>query len=231
MPKIREEPFRYIDDSGEYNVFVPEMRENSGGPSWTNGTPDGSSVSLADFFVAKPGDSAATINAALDQGKNLLFTPVAYHLDEAIDVSDPNRVVLALGLVTLVPENGNAAIRVGDVDGVKLAGLLIDAGARNSAELVEIGPEGSNADHADTPTSLQDVFFRVGGAHVGRAYVSLDVNSSDVTADHLWLWRADHGSGSAPSRTSSTTGQPRSTPTTRPATRGAIPDDRSTSRR
>jgi len=42
---------------------------------------------------------------------------------------------------------------------------------------------------------LADVFFRVGGAGIGRAKVSLAINSSDVIVDHTWIWRADHGTG------------------------------------
>ncbi|MDX6362083.1 MAG: hypothetical protein QOC85_1086, partial [Streptomyces sp.] len=61
--------------------------------------------------------------------------------------------------------------------------------------LVELGPKGASASHAADPTSLHDVFFRVGGAGVGKATQSLVVNSSDVIGDHTWIWRADHGDG------------------------------------
>jgi hypothetical protein len=104
-------------------------------------------------------------------------------------------VVLGLGLATLVPDNGVTAVSVADVNGVNLAGLLIDAGTTNSAVLMELGPAGSNADHSADPSSLHDVFFRVGGAGVGKATVSLRVNSNNVIGDHSWIWRADHGSG------------------------------------
>ena len=43
------------------------------------------------------------------------------------------------------------------------------------------------------PTALQDVFFRIGGPHVGRATVSLEVNSDHTILDDIWAWRADHG--------------------------------------
>ncbi|WP_026162650.1 hypothetical protein [Kribbella catacumbae] len=44
------------------------------------------------------------------------------------------------------------------------------------------------------PTSLHDLFVRIGGgAHLGKATVSVQVNSNNVIGDHLWLWRADHG--------------------------------------
>ncbi|MGJ5756505.1 ricin-type beta-trefoil lectin protein [Streptomyces puniciscabiei] len=34
-----------------------------------------------------------------------------------------------------------------------------------------------------------------GGAGVGKAVTSLVVNSRNVIGDHMWIWRADHGSG------------------------------------
>ncbi|MFF1820158.1 discoidin domain-containing protein [Kribbella sp. NPDC058245] len=194
-PKVREKPFLYFDAAGNYNVFVPAVRTNSAGTSWSQGPAAGSSISLADFSIVKPGDSADTINAALAAGKHLLITPGVYHLNDTIRVTRPNTVVLGLGLATLIPDTGKAAISVADVDGVKLAGMLIDAGSVNSPSLVEIGAAGSTASHAANPTSLHDVFFRVGGAHLGKASVSLQVNSSDVIGDHLWLWRGDHGDG------------------------------------
>lgn len=58
-----------------------------------------------------------------------------------------------------------------------------------------MGPSGSSADHSADPSSLHDVFFRIGGAGVGKATTSLTINSNGVIGDHLWLWRADHGSG------------------------------------
>jgi hypothetical protein len=194
-PKIREKPFLYIDGSGEYRVFVPALRENTRGTSWASGNPAGSSISLADFYVVQEGTPAATINAALAQGKHLLFTPGIHHLNDTIRVTNPNTVVLGLGLATLTPDTGLPAITVADVDGVKLAGMLIDAGPQNSPVLAEIGPSGSSASHAANPTSLHDVFFRVGGQHAGKATVSLRINSKDVIGDHMWLWRGDHGTG------------------------------------
>ncbi|MGH3434586.1 MAG: discoidin domain-containing protein [Thermocrispum sp.] len=194
-PTIREKPFLYVDDSGEYRVFTPALRTDARGTSWSDGSPEGESISLADFYVVQPDSPVATINAALAEGKHLLFTPGVYHLDDTIRVQNPDTVVLGLGLATLVPDTGLPAMSVADVDGVKIAGLLIDAGAQNSPTLMELGPDGSSADHAANPTSLHDVFFRVGGAHVGKASESLTVNSDDVIGDHLWIWRGDHGDG------------------------------------
>ncbi|GAA1523788.1 discoidin domain-containing protein [Dactylosporangium maewongense] len=192
-PLQREKPFLYIDGTGTYRVFVPALQSNTTGTSWFGKTPAGSSISLDQFFIVRPGHTAAQINAALAAGRHLLVTPGVYHLNAPLQVNNPNTVVLGLGLATFVPDNGVTAIKVADVDGVKLAGLLIDAGTVNSPTLVELGPAGSSASHAANPTSLHDVYFRVGGAHVGKATVSLQVNSNNVIGDHMWIWRADHG--------------------------------------
>ena len=84
-------------------------------------------------------------------------------------------------------------MQVADVDGVKIAGLLFDAGTTNSASLLQVGPAGSTADHSANPTSMHDVFFRIGGAGAGKATTSLVVNSNNAIVDHTWVWRADHG--------------------------------------
>jgi hypothetical protein len=110
-------------------------------------------------------------------------------------VTRANTVILGLGIATLVPDNGNAAITTADVDGVDIAGLLISANTTNSPVLLQIGPSGSSAGHAGNPIALQDVFFRVGGDVAGRSTQSLVINSNDTQASDLWIWRADHGNG------------------------------------
>lgn len=133
------------------------------------------------------------MNAALAAGKNLLITPGVYHLDRTLDVTRPDTVVLGMGLATLVPDNGVTALSTADVDGIKIAGVLVDAGTANSRVLMRIGPDGSSARHTSDPVTLNDVFFRIGGAATGRATQSLVVNTSDTIIDHTWIWCADHG--------------------------------------
>ncbi|MEG8275368.1 discoidin domain-containing protein [Streptomyces sp. AHA2] len=192
-PLSREKPFLYLDGD-TYKVFVPAKRTNARGVSWPANT-GGTSLPLDQFYVVKPGATAATINAALDQGLHLLFTPGVYHLDRTIEVDRANTVVLGLGLATIIPDGGIDAMHVADVDGVRLAGFLIDAGATRSDTLLRIGEPGASADHAANPTTLQDVFVRIGGAGPGLATDSVVVNSDDVLIDHTWIWRADHGEG------------------------------------
>ncbi|MEU0481827.1 discoidin domain-containing protein [Streptosporangium sp. NPDC006013] len=193
-PISREKPYLYVSGN-EYRVFVPAKRTDARGVSWANGATPGSSIPLGQFYVAKPGDTAATINAALSQGLHLLLTPGIYHVNQPINVTRANTVVLGLGLATIIPDGGVSAVKVADVDGVRLAGFLVDAGPQKSDVLIEVGPPGSSADHAANPTTLQDVFVRIGGAFAGNATTSVVVNSDDVIIDHTWLWRGDHGDG------------------------------------
>ncbi|HZE32238.1 MAG TPA: discoidin domain-containing protein [Actinoallomurus sp.] len=193
-PVTREKPYLYVDSAGNYNVLVPNLRNNSRGTTWASGSTPGTSIPLSQFYVAHPGDSAATINAALSSGLNLLFTPGVYHVSQSINVTRANTVVLGLGYATIIPDGGATPMTVADVDGVKIAGLLFDAGTTNSPVLLQVGPNGSaGSSHTGNPTSIQDVFFRIGGASAGKATQSLVVNSSNTLIDHIWAWRADHG--------------------------------------
>ncbi|GAA1034909.1 discoidin domain-containing protein [Virgisporangium ochraceum] len=194
-PTVREKPFLYVTGSGEYRVFVPALRANSSGTTWFGKTPAGSSISLSDFFIVRQGTTAAQINAALAANKNLLVTPGTHHISDTIRVARPDTVVLGLGLATFVPDNGIVAMTVADVAGVKVAGIMFDAGPVNSPVLMEVGPAGSGANNAANPISLHDVFFRIGGPGVAKATTTLVVNSDHVIGDHMWLWRADHGDG------------------------------------
>jgi hypothetical protein len=195
-PVTKEAPFLYLDNEGDYQVFVPAVQHDSVGTTWGGGAAAGESISIDDdFFVATPADSARRINKALSDGKNLLFTPGVYHLDRTIKVKRPDTVLLGLGFATFVPDNGNVAMSVADVEGVALAGLLFDAGPVNSPVLLQVGTPNSHKSDADNPTSLHDVFFRIGGATPGKATTSLIVNSDNALLDDLWVWRADHGNG------------------------------------
>ncbi|MGI5412570.1 coagulation factor 5/8 type domain-containing protein [Streptomyces chartreusis] len=193
-PISREKPFLYLQGN-DYRVFLPEKRTNARGVTWGNGTPRGTSLPLSQFYVARPGVSAATLNQALAEGLHLLLTPGIYHLDRPIQVNRAGTVVLGLGYATLIPDGGVTAVQVADVDGVRLAGFLVDAGPVNSATLLEIGPRGASRDHSANPTTVQDVFVRIGGAGAGKATTSMVINSRHTIVDHTWVWRADHGEG------------------------------------
>ncbi|HXA46707.1 MAG TPA: RICIN domain-containing protein [Burkholderiaceae bacterium] len=195
-PLVREKPFLTIDSSGNYGVFQPAFNRNTSGTTWATGTAAGTTLPLSRFYIAQAAtDTAASINAALISGLNLILTPGVYQLTAPINVTNPNTVILGLGLATLMPTTGSAAMTVGDVDGVEIAGLLFDAGTKNSPVLLQMGPVVSAASHKTNPSTLHDVFFRIGGAAIGSASVSLQINSNNVIGDDLWIWRADHGNG------------------------------------
>jgi hypothetical protein len=202
-PVSREKPFLYVDKQNRFNVFVPTLQEGSSGITWSHGLDHGYSLPIDDFFIAQPSTPVAQINRALAEGKNLILTPGIYPLQGSINITRPNTVVLGLGYPTLVPQTGSAAITVADVDGVRLAALLIDAGPVNSPVLMQVGTSqswfgnqnGGRPSHHLNPTSLNDVFFRIGGGTPGTATTTLQIDSNDVILDNLWAWRADHGNG------------------------------------
>jgi|KBSMisStaDraftv2_1062788.scaffolds.fasta_scaffold32923_2 hypothetical protein len=194
-PVTREAPYLYVNAAGDYNVFVPATRRNTSGTSWSSGPTPGTSIPLDEFFVAKPTDDVQTINNALAKGQNLLFTPGVYAVDRTIKVKRADTVVLGLGFATLVPQGGVVPMTVADVPGVDVSGLIFDAGPVSSPVLLQVGTPHAHKSDPNDMTALQDVFFRIGGAAVGKATVSLEVNSDNVILDDIWAWRADHGTG------------------------------------
>jgi hypothetical protein len=196
-PVSREKPYLFVDAEGDYNVRVPSAQTDSSGISWADGITAGRTIPLRDFFVAKPSDSVQTINNALARGMNLLFTPGVYDVGKSISVKRADTVVVGIGHATLTAVDGAIPITVADVPGVVIAGVTIDAGTVESRVLLEVGKKNGNnspkKNDSSNPTTLSDVYFRVGGPHIGKADIALEVNSNNVLIDHTWVWRADHG--------------------------------------
>ncbi len=194
-PVISEKPFLFIDQDGGYKVFVPGQRKDSVGCSWENNEAVGTTLPLASFYIARSDkDTADTINAALAKGQNLLLTPGVYKLDDSLKITRADTVVLGIGMPTLSPVKGTGALEIADVNGVKIACVLLDAGPVNSPYLMQVGETGSKASHANDPTIIYDIFARVGGgSELGVATSAVIINSNDVIGDQAWLWRADHG--------------------------------------
>jgi len=195
-PVSQEKPFLYLGEEGGYHVFVPFKNSNSAGVDWHSRQEHGYSIPISQFFIAQPSSTLAEINKALADGKSLILTPGIYRFSGSICITRPDTIVLGLGYATLAPKTGTPAITVADVDGVRLAGLVIDAGPVNSPVLVQLGdPQSWRKGHEWNPTSLNDIFFRIGGATPGLATTSLEIDSDDVILDNIWAWRADHGNG------------------------------------
>lgn len=196
-PVIREKTFLYFDaNADQYKVFIPALRRDVKGISWSeNNMGQGTSVSVDKYFyIANPNrDTAATINAQLKAGKNILFQPGIYYVKEPIRVTKANTVLLGIGLATIIPDNEESAIIIDDVGGVSVDGLILDAG-RHSKTLLRVGEEGCNKDHKENPIVLHDVIYRVGGTgDLGTCDSCQVINSNDVIVDQTWIWRADHG--------------------------------------
>jgi hypothetical protein len=194
-PVTQEEPYLYQDTAGHYRVFVPSVRKNSSGPTWAAGNTPGTSLPLSSFYLVKASSSVSDINAALKAGDNLLFTPGVYSVPQTINVTRDDTKIIGIGFPTLIPQHGNVTMSVGNVRGVNLSGLMFDAGPVRSPVLLRIGTPGSRSGRASDPVSVDDVFFRVGGAETGSATTSFIDNSDNSILDDVWAWRADHGSG------------------------------------
>ncbi|GGP27610.1 coagulation factor 5/8 type domain-containing protein [Silvimonas amylolytica] len=193
-PVVREKPFLTIDGSGNYSVFVPALNTNTTGTTWHGRTEAGTSLPISQFYIAKENvDTAQTINAALARGLNLIITPGVYHLTDTIRITRPDTVVLGLGVATLEADTGLDAMDVADVDGVKISGLLFDAGTTSSPALLKVGTSVTGVSHAANPICLYDIYARIGGEIAGKAHTAVEINSNNVIGDDFWLWRADHG--------------------------------------
>ena len=201
-PLSREKPWLFVDASGAWQVRVPSAHTDTRGTSWAGGMTAGRTLPLSAFHVARPGDSAKAINSQLARGKHLLLTPGVYDIDRSIDVKRPGTVVLGLGHATLTAVGGATPLDVADTAGTVIAGVTIDAGSTTSPVLMRVGraergrsgdaPAARRSSAAD-PLTLSDVYFRVGGPHVGTTDVGLEINADHVLVDHTWVWRADHG--------------------------------------
>jgi hypothetical protein len=197
-PTTREEPYLYTDSAGNFEVFVPSVQTNSSGPSWANGSTPGYSLPLSKFYIVQQSSTVAQINLALALGKDLLYTPGVYDVPSTINVLWPDTKIVGLGFPTLVPTRGNVTMDVAPVPGVNLSGLIFDAGPKTSSVLLDLtglpGTANLKAYSAD-PTSIDDVFFRVGGATAGSVNTAFVDDANDSIIDDVWSWRADHGAG------------------------------------
>uniref|UniRef100_A0A7S4GL43 Uncharacterized protein n=1 Tax=Oxyrrhis marina TaxID=2969 RepID=A0A7S4GL43_OXYMA len=190
-PIIAEKPY-LVEENGSWSIAVPEAQTNLVGraPAATR------RIAMQDVFVARVGDTAATITEGIRGKKALLFTPGTYGLSEVITIDQTGFVVLGIGFPTLVPVATNSALLI-TAEGAHVAGLLLEAGTPKDAGetrplLRWSGPKGS----------LSDIFARVGSFSyetdfkasclVPRADVHVQIDGSEVTVDNTWLWHADH---------------------------------------
>ncbi len=199
--KMAEKPFLTYTE-GEYRVFVPEVCEGTSGVTWGSGidAEAGYFLPLSDFYIMSGHDTASSVNRALDGGKHLLIPADVFSLEAPISVKNAKTVVMGVGYgtLTIADTNAEGALCVADVDGVRLADLLIDAGAY-SKSMVVVGEAGRHTSHASDPTVISDLYLRIGGKENVHTETenALILYSDDVLGDNFWLWRADHSRGVA----------------------------------
>lgn len=193
-PRIAEKPFISIDAAGHYSLHIPHFTRNRVGPdfSW------GHVVDFKHVFVANSSVTAATINGQLSQGMHVVLTPGMYHLEDTLELSKHGQVLLGLGLPTLIAAEGIPAIRVGNADDVRIAGILVEAGAGGKRETLFEWGDGTHEGDPKAPGLMHDVFIRVGGTNdpadvQAQSRIMVRIASGNVIGDNLWLWRADHG--------------------------------------
>jgi len=120
-------------------------------------------------------------------------------LKSPLNLDFENQVLLGLGIATLVAASGTPAVTVGNVNGVRVAGILLEAGTEVSDSLLEWGLTDQRfAGSAANPGVLSDVFARVGGPAKytpAQAKTMVRINSGHVIIDNAWFWRADHLEG------------------------------------
>merc|ERR1712194_822529 len=138
---VAEKPYVASEDGHTWNLIVPKPKSGSAGVGWSD------PVDVHDFhsvYVIQPGDSAAVINAKLASGLHVVISPGTYTLEDTIRIVKSDQVVLGLGVPILIsPPNGGPCLQVGDVAGVRVAGLLLQAGPHKSSALLIVGESAS----------------------------------------------------------------------------------------
>jgi len=206
-PVMREKPFLYLDASSNYTVMVPDLTANSIGTTWATAPTPGRAVPLSQFYLAQSAtDTAASINAALRSGLNLILTPGVYHLTDSLLVTRPDTIIMGLGFPTLVPTGRNPSLVIADVPGVNVSDIIFDAGTTAAPTLLAVGTATNTLDFSADPSCFYDLSSRVGGATPGATTNCIVINANNVIGDNIWLWRADHGRGVGWTRNASQSG-------------------------
>lgn len=130
----------------------------------------------------------------------MVFTPGVYDVDETIEITSENTVVLGLGVPVLSVTKPHISIMQTKAKGVKIGGLIFEAGSNDNfldsdPSLLEIGEKDNRYGDANSPSVLYDVYCRVGGRVVAQTKSCITIYHNYTIGDNLWLWRADHGAG------------------------------------
>ena len=168
--------------------------------------------------VLQPSSSSAasmsaiyeSIQLALDDGLDVIFTPGIYQFEHTLHIKHSNTVLLGLGMATLIAPSSAARAPIikvaSNISNVRIAGFILEATTLPSAaeeaypSTLLIWGDHDVHDRGDKfrPGVISDVFCRVGGststydARKANVDVMIQLYSSNIVVDHLWLWRTDH---------------------------------------
>ena len=172
-------------------------------PAGRPAPPPGRSIPLSDFYVAKPvGLGAGDQQPARPRPQPAADPRGLRRRPDASRSSGPTPSCSGLGFATLTADRRRrgdqrrrrARRRHRRPDLRRRAASTRRCCCRSAASTRRRARPASTTAGATRP-ALQDVFFRIGGPHPGKATVSLEVNSDHVVLDDIWAWRADHGTG------------------------------------
>ncbi|WPX97444.1 hypothetical protein [Candidatus Bandiella euplotis] len=144
-------------------------------------------------------DKVQVINAEIAGGApGLIIMPGIYNIQGVLNIPN-DKVVLGLGLPSLVCQSDSGKCMDLGSEGAHIAGMTFDAGVYGSSSnpdniLLNVGQQyhGSSIN----PTTLQDIYCRIARIDDAQAspsaYACVKINSDSVIGENLWLWRADH---------------------------------------
>lgn len=209
-PIVREKP--YLTKSGQaWQVVVPKLKHHAVGYDWSTENAEILSIDKFHVLTSNPDAKGVTtissaeiagINTELAQDdRHLIVMPGVYHLEGTINVTQKDTVVLGLGIPALVCMQG-PCMNVEVEQGVKLAGLTLDAGYNETDHLLRVGKV-STGDNSVNPHSLSDIYIRIAetldedrSRGIRQTKTAVIINSNDVIGDNLWIWRGDHDKAS-----------------------------------
>lgn len=139
-------------------------------------------------------------------GLHVVMAPGIYQLEASLEITKSDTVLLGIGLATLMPTAGTPAVTVDSkATGVRVAGLLLQAGVKVSTTLLQWGdpsPDGKRTTTVGAKVDIDDSAYgfihdvnaRVGGpAMPNNAEVAansmIQIDASHVIGDNMWLWR------------------------------------------
>jgi len=205
-PTIAEKPW-IAYDGANFSLIIPNAKSNVSGfstlliPDQATKLPFQNNV-----YVATPADTADFINNYLAQPPSagqtfraVILTPGTYSFASQIQITQPNTVLLGIGFPTLIAPIGKPCIVVDPVDGVRIGGIIVQAG-RSPGKNTSLLQWGSAVDEG--PNSfvrsgyLYDFCARVGRFdNQDPTYNSspqlIAILSASVVCDNVWAWRAD----------------------------------------